>query len=93
MRAFDFFTGCPVLVIPDNPRTEVNRTCRYEPDLNRTYLKMAQHYGVAILPARPRKPRDKAKVESAVGIVKSHTKRDWGSHIICDWPANNTEPQ
>jgi transposase len=70
VRAFEFFTGCPILVIPDNPRTAVNRACRYEPDLNRTYLEMAQHYGVAVLPARPRKPRDKAKVESAVGVVQ-----------------------
>jgi transposase len=70
VRAFEFFTGCPVLVIPDNPRTAVNRACRYEPDLNRTYLEMAQHYGVAVLPARPRKPRDKAVVESAVGVVE-----------------------
>jgi len=70
VRAFEFFTGCPILVIPDNPRTAVNRACRYEPDLNRTYLEMAQHYGVAVLPARPRKPRDKAKVESAVGLVE-----------------------
>ena len=59
VQAFEFFTGCPILVIPDNPRTAVNRACRYEPDLNRTYLEMAQHYGVAVLPARPRKPRDK----------------------------------
>ena len=70
VRAFEFFTGCPLLVIPDNPRTAVHRACRYEPDLNRTYLEMAQHYGVAVVPARPRKPRDKAKVESAVGVVE-----------------------
>jgi transposase len=62
VRAFDFFGGCPTLVIPDNPRTAVNKACRYEPDLNRTYLEMAQHYGVAVMPARPRKPRDKAYV-------------------------------
>lgn len=70
VRAFAFYGGCPILVIPDNPKTGVTRACRYEPDLNRTYLEMAQHYAVAILPARPRKPRDKAKVESAVGIVQ-----------------------
>jgi transposase len=56
--------------VPDNPRTGVTRACRYEPDLNRTYLEMAQHYGIAVLPARPWKPRDKAKVENAVGIVE-----------------------
>jgi hypothetical protein len=55
---------------PNNPKTGVTKACRYEPDLNRTYLEMAQHYGVAVLPARPRKPRDKAKVESAVGVVQ-----------------------
>jgi transposase len=70
VRAFGFYGGCPILVVPDNPKTGVTRACRYEPDLNRTYLEMAQHYGVAILPARPRKPRDKAKVESAVGVVQ-----------------------
>jgi transposase len=59
VRAFAFYGGCPILVIPDNPKTGVTRACRYEPDLNRTYLEMAQHYAVAILPARPRKPRDK----------------------------------
>jgi hypothetical protein len=50
------------LVIPDNPRTGVDRACRYEADLNRTYLDMATHYAVAVMPARPRKPRDKAYV-------------------------------
>jgi transposase len=48
----------------------VDRACRYEPDLNRTYHEMALHYGVAIMPARPRKPRDKAKVENAVLIAE-----------------------
>jgi transposase len=62
VRAFDFFQGTTKLLVPDNPRTGVTRACRYEPDLNRTYLEMAQHYGIAVLPARPRKPRDKAYV-------------------------------
>jgi transposase len=70
VRAFDFFRGTTKLLVPDNPRTGVTRACRYEPDLNRTYHEMAQHYGIAVLPARPRKPRDKAKVENAVGIVE-----------------------
>lgn len=70
VRAFDFFQGTTKLLVPDNPRTGVTRACRYEPDLNRTYHEMAQHYGIAVLPARPRKPRDKAKVENAVGIVE-----------------------
>jgi transposase len=70
VRAFDFFQGTTKLLVPDNPRTGVTRACRCEPDLNRTYLEMAQHYGIAVLPARPRKPCDKAKVENAVGIVE-----------------------
>src|ERR1700730_2973836 len=68
--AFEFFQGTSKLIIPDNPRTGVTRACRYEPDLNRTYLEMAQFYGVAIMPARPYKPRDKAKVEAAVLLAE-----------------------
>jgi transposase len=70
VRAFEFFDGVTKLLVPDNPRTGVSRACRYEPDLNRTYHEMAQHYSIAVLPARPYKPRDKAKVENAVGIVE-----------------------
>jgi transposase len=70
VQAFEFFGGTTKLLIPDNPRTGVTRACRYEPDLNRTYHEMVQHYGIAVMPARPRKPRDKAKVENGVGIVE-----------------------
>jgi transposase len=70
IRAFEFLGGVPKLVVPDNTRTGVSRACRYEPDLNRTYHELAMHYGVAVLPARPRKPRDKAKVEVGVQIVQ-----------------------
>lgn len=70
MRAFEYFGGVPKLVVPDNLKAAVNRTCRYEPDLNPTYSEMAAHYEVAVLPARPRKPRDKAKVENAVQVVQ-----------------------
>jgi len=70
MAAFEFFNGTTQLIVPDNPRTGVDRACRYEPDLNRTYHEMAQHYGVAVMPARPRKPRDKAKVENGVLVVE-----------------------
>jgi len=60
--AFEFFQGTSKLIVPDNPRAGVTRACRYEPDLNRTYLAMAQFYGVAIVPARPYKARDKTYV-------------------------------
>jgi len=52
--------------VPDQPRTGVKEPCRYEPDLNPTYQEWAMHYGTVVIPARPAKPRDKAKVESGV---------------------------
>jgi transposase len=70
VAALEYFQGAPQLVVPDNPRTGVDRACRYEPDLNRTYQELAAHYGVAVMPARPRKPRDKAKVENAVLVAE-----------------------
>ncbi len=70
VHAFEYIGGVPELVVPDNPRTGVIRTCRYEPDLNPTYQEMATHYGVGVMPARVRKPRDKAKVEVGVQIVQ-----------------------
>ena len=48
----------------------MSKTCRYEPDANPTYLDFANHYGIAVIPARSRKPRDKAKVENGVLIVE-----------------------
>jgi len=70
VRTFEFLGGCPQLVVPDNAKTGVSKPCRYEPDLNPTYQEMAAHYGVGVLPTRPRKPRDKAKVEVGVQIAE-----------------------
>lgn len=70
IRTFEFLGGLPEIVVPDNAKTGVNKACRYEPDLNRTYQEMASHYGVAVVPARPAKPRDKAKVEAGVLLVE-----------------------
>ena len=69
-NALEFYGGCPQLLIPDNTKTGVTRACIYEPDLNPTYQEFATHYKVAVMPTRPRKPRDKAKVESAVQVVQ-----------------------
>jgi len=69
-RALAFFGGVPAQLVPDNPRVGVDRANWYEPGLNRTYLDLATHYGTAILPARVRRPRDKAKVEVAVLVVE-----------------------
>lgn len=64
--ALAFFGGSPRLIVPDNARTAVNRACRYDPDVNRTYQELAEHYGTAVLPTRARRPRDKSKAENAV---------------------------
>ena len=69
-RAFTYFNGVSELVVPDNLKSGVSKACRYEPDLNPTYQDLAAHYGTAILPARVRKPKDKAKVESGVLLVE-----------------------
>jgi transposase len=69
-RAFAFFGGASRAVVPDNTKTGISKACFYEPDLNPSYLEMANHYGTAILPTRVRKPRDKAKVESGVLVVE-----------------------
>ena len=60
----------PAILTPDNLKSGVHKASRYEPDLNPTYNDMAAHYQVAVLPARPRKPRDKAVVENAVQVVQ-----------------------
>lgn len=70
LRAFEFFGAVPSLVVPDNLKSAVLKPCRYEPDINRTYEEMAAYYGVAVLPARIRKPRDKAKAEVGVQIAQ-----------------------
>jgi transposase len=70
VRAFAFFGGAPRQVVSDNLKAAVTRPHRYEPGLNPTFQELAEHYGVAILPARIRKPRDKAKVEVAVQVVQ-----------------------
>jgi len=70
VRTFSFMGGIPELVVPDNLKSGVNKACRYEPDVNPTYLDLANHYNTAILPARARKPRDKAKAEAGVLLVE-----------------------
>jgi transposase len=70
VRAFAYFDGAPAILVPDNLRSGVSKAHRYEPDVNPTYLELANHYGVAVVPARVRKPRDKAKAETGVQIVE-----------------------
>ncbi len=70
VHAFEYFQGIPALAVPDNTKTGVTKAHRYDPDLNPTYYNFAVHCGFGIVPARPRKPRDKAKVESAVLVAE-----------------------
>jgi transposase len=70
IRAFAALGGVPNLLVPDNTKVAVIKACLYEPQVNRTYAEMAAHYDTAILPARPYRPRDKAKVEAAVLIIE-----------------------
>jgi transposase len=69
-RAFAFFGGVTSAVVCDQLKSGVVLACRYEPGLQRTYEEFAAHYGTAILPARPARPRDKAKIEVAVQIAE-----------------------
>ncbi|HUW37252.1 MAG TPA: IS21 family transposase [Rhodocyclaceae bacterium] len=70
VRMFAFLGGVPKAVVPDNLKSAVIKPDRFDPGLNRTYAEMAAHYGTAVLPARPKKPRDKAKVEVAVQVAQ-----------------------
>jgi transposase len=70
IRALAFFGGVPEIIVPDNLKAGVSHPSRYEPELNRAYAELAEHYGVAIIPARVRKPKDKALVEVHVQIVE-----------------------
>ena len=70
VRALAFFGGVPKAIVCDQLKSGVTRACRYEPEVQRTYEDLATHYGTTVLPARPYKPRDKAKVENAVLIVQ-----------------------
>ena len=68
--AFEYFGGVPEILVCDNLKSGVTTPNRYEPDLNRTYEDFATHHGTAILPARVRRPRDKAKVEVGVQVAE-----------------------
>jgi len=70
VRMFEYFGGVTEMVVPDNLRSGVSQACRYDPQTNPSYQQLASHYGVAVLPARPYKPKDKAKAEVGVQIVE-----------------------
>lgn len=70
VRAFNFIGGVPTMVVPDNLKSAVTKACRYDPKLNLSYQQLAAHYGTALVPARPLKPKDKAKAEVGVQIIE-----------------------
>jgi transposase len=70
IRALEYFGAVPAMLVPDQLKSAVSGSDRYDPDINPSYFELAQHYGTAIVPARPAKPRDKAKVESGVLIAQ-----------------------
>jgi len=67
--AFEYYGGCPKFCVPDNPKPVVTKACPYEPDLNPNFAQMSAHYDVVVIPARVRRPKDKAAVEAAVGLA------------------------
>ncbi len=70
IHMWDYFGGVSQLVVPDNLKSAVTKTHRYDPDINANYQHVSEHYGFAIVPARAYKPKDKAKVENAVGCIE-----------------------
>jgi transposase len=70
VHAFAFYGGATRVLVPDNLKTGVIQSCRYEPLIHRTYQELAEHYGAVVLPARALRPRDKAKVETGVQMVE-----------------------
>jgi len=72
VNTLDFLGGVMKAAVPDNLKAGITKPSRYEPGINRTYQELADHYGFVVLPARPKKPRDKAKVENGVGIVSRY---------------------
>lgn len=68
-HALEFFGGVPMMLIPDNLKTAVITSDRYEPDLNEVFLEFAEHYRTVVMPARVKKPKDKPNVEASVGFA------------------------
>lgn len=70
IRMLEFYGGCPAVFVPDNLRSGVTHPCRYEPEVNRSYAELARFYSAVVIPARVRKPKDKAKAEAGVLLAQ-----------------------
>ena len=75
----------PAALVPDQLKSGVTRACRYEPEVQRTYEELAQHYGTTVLPARPAHPRDKAKVEVACRSRSAGSSRACATRSFTRW--------
>jgi transposase len=86
MRALEYYRGAPRLVVPDNTKTGVTKACRYDPDLNPTYQDFALHYGMGVVPARPYKPRDKARSNPEFSSPSAGSWRPYDAARLSAWP-------
>lgn len=77
---FEYFGGIPKVIVPDCLKTGVTKTHIYDPDINTSYAELLKHYNTATVPARPRKPKDKALVENAVRLIMRAFKWKFRNH-------------
>jgi transposase len=91
IRMFDYFGCVPALIVPDNLKSAINKSCRYEPDTNPTYHEFVVHYNTAVLPTRPYSPKDKAKVECGVQLVQRWILAKLRHHTFVGLGELNTE--
>jgi len=89
IHTYEYLQGVTALTSPDNLKSGITRACRYDPDVNPTYQDLATHYGTAILPSRPRRPRDNAKAESGVQIVQREILAPLRDVTFCSLPELN----
>lgn len=89
IHTYEHLQGVPEITTSDNLKSGVARACRYDPDINPTYQDMARHYGTAIIPTRPRHPRDNAKAESGVQVVEREVLAPLRHHTFFSLPELN----
>jgi transposase len=87
IHALEFFNGCPEILVNDNMKTAVTKACRYEPDLHPVFQDMAAYYGMAVIPARVKRPRDNAKAEAGVLLVER-----WMNEPLCETAPSLASP-
>jgi len=75
VRMLEYWQGCPAIWVPDNLKSGVTHAHRYEPEINRTYGDLAQHYGAVVIPTRVAKPKDKPKAEGSILIAPALSAR------------------